>query len=1174
MPFHALLPALLFATAVYAVDPPIWVQQTDGEFITAADFNNDGSVDIAVVDRATGLVRRGHPAKYGIVWDATGTSGIAPVDGAACGRFLDVNRYALALCGETANRIGVMNLDAAGGLYDVYSVFPYQLAPVSLTGLDAVPSAGDELFCIARLTGDSTTYIKIHTSLPSGGFNSVDSTSNTKSYHYSGAVQPEAGGVPIVAAIKGTSNQLQLFGTNTHSATEGDYYEDLAITEDSRFIFGHYLAATPVGQFLVYTPGSLSALVLPLKPDGSGGYEFNTAMAYSIILPLTFATLNPGPDSGEVTVITTSGAVKVVAFNGTNFTTVTDLTVPLGSECVGAVPIPGATALYTLFDGNGDGISDSARAFVKISGNYQANMSVTQLPALSAATSTANILFFDGEPLVDTNISRVAAYRVKSWTTVNPGTPPLSEVRSLTDGGTSSGLGSPTLSSVNYLPPAATHQMVNQLTSDSSASALFAAVGESFSEVIFSPAGGVFDQAVQLTLTAPDPMNRIIVKIGNASWMTYSGPIWLFLDAQVSALAYNYATGRTTPIRSVSFAFTKSPEEMDSDNDGVPDFAEIDSGIDPDSGSDADDDGISDLDELINGTDPNDADSDGDGWTDRQELQAGTDPNDEHDEPASEEDLLNSLISAEEKQALFDLRVSPVPVDGTIPAFTRCATGATCRAYSFSGALLGVDISRNNGFAGVADASVAFTGLSTPMQAGLFALATPSHFNVSTPASDKMIGRELVALARPPELSETTPAYSWSGGSTHTETLAWISAAQTAYGASSRPVSSREMEYTDTVAALLLEALAARELYARGEIATNAASLFPHRTEPESLPHPGDDLIASLAARGPGGEDAFIPSESHEWLLSMVSTGQTASVVMLRSLALEIYEISSAENNDAPGLYPLPVDALRQLILAGTLPGGYTNLVGAADITLAAQGAADLLAGVPARPEVTLSLPAHNHGGNGQTVLLDPDSGLTYNLVNSENDPFPMEFAFALPTNATVLIYGFLNSDPGTSGADREVEVIEMTVTALPSVTPQDQDPNLLPDAYEMLTFGSTGASPDRDSDGDGFSELQEYLEGTDPTSALSAPATPAEDIGIPTVLIDSATGTVEISLDWPARYQSAFHFQLESTDDLASPFTEHPTAVLSGDGDRMRVNLSQGAEGAKRFYRVKVSLR
>lgn len=31
---------------------------------------------------------------------------------------------------------------------------------------------------------------------------------------------------------------------------------------------------------------------------------------------------------------------------------------------------------------------------------------------------------------------------------------------------------------------------------------------------------------------------------------------------------------------------------------------------------------------------------------------------------------------------------------------------------------------------------------------------------------------------------------------------------------------------------------------------------------------------------------------------------------------------------------------------------------------------------------------------------------------------------------------------------------------------------NLLPDAYELLVFGSTGAAPDRDLDGDGYDQI------------------------------------------------------------------------------------------------------
>ena len=65
--------------------------------------------------------------------------------------------------------------------------------------------------------------------------------------------------------------------------------------------------------------------------------------------------------------------------------------------------------------------------------------------------------------------------------------------------------------------------------------------------------------------------------------------------------------------------------EVDSDNDGIPDVVEEEQGTDPEN-SDSDGDGIDDNTEADNGTDPSNPDSDGDGIDDGTEADSGTDP--------------------------------------------------------------------------------------------------------------------------------------------------------------------------------------------------------------------------------------------------------------------------------------------------------------------------------------------------------------------------------------------------------------------------------------------------------------------------------------------------------------------------------------------------------------------
>jgi hypothetical protein len=208
-------------------------------------------------------------------------------------------------------------------------------------------------------------------------------------------------------------------------------------------------------------------------------------------------------------------------------------------------------------------------------------------------------------------------------------------------------------------------------------------------------------------------------------------------------------------------------------------------------------------------------------------------------------------------------------------------------------------------------------------------------------------------------------------------------------------------------------------------------------------------------------------------------------------------------------------------------------------------------------------------------VLASPDSGLRYSLVEADGDAFGLSLALAVPSNSTISVAGFLNGPDARRGANYELEVVSLTVTALPAPSLTDLNANLLPDDYERLVFGSAGAAPDRDLDSDTFSDLQEYLENTDPTNPSSVPGVEATALGAPEVALTVEGAGVTIAWAWPARYQSRFVFTVETTDSLhGAPFAVHATATAAGDGNALRCDLPLAPEGPTRFYRVRTALR
>jgi len=117
-----------------------------------------------------------------------------------------------------------------------------------------------------------------------------------------------------------------------------------------------------------------------------------------------------------------------------------------------------------------------------------------------------------------------------------------------------------------------------------------------------------------------------------------------------------------------------------------------------------------------------------------------------------------------------------------------------------------------------------------------------------------------------------------------------------------------------------------------------------------------------------------------------------------------------------------------------------------------------------------------------------------------------------------------------------------------------DADGDGLPDAWETQNFGATGASASADVDGDGTTNLMEYLADTDPRSGTS--------VFRPTSRVESGKFILTVPT------VSGRNYRVWGTANLQTAWTAHDT--ISGDGSTIAWEylLSQSS---RYFLRIEI---
>ena len=119
-----------------------------------------------------------------------------------------------------------------------------------------------------------------------------------------------------------------------------------------------------------------------------------------------------------------------------------------------------------------------------------------------------------------------------------------------------------------------------------------------------------------------------------------------------------------------------------------------------------------------------------------------------------------------------------------------------------------------------------------------------------------------------------------------------------------------------------------------------------------------------------------------------------------------------------------------------------------------------------------------------------------------------------------------------------------------------------IPDAWQYLYFGGLGVDPNADPDGDGMTNLQEYLAGTNPLLAT-------DQLRIITFATNN-TGT-SASLMWASTVARLYAIETR-TDLITGSWTLDPNfgSGFAPDAGSMTTRALVETSGPKRFFRVR----
>ena len=524
-----------------------FVYESAAEFFTSADFNGDGVADVLVLDKLTGNARVGYSDGLGnLTWSAPLVTGVANATGCAAGHFRFTTRDVLAVTAESLNRVNLLDLSNTNSATLFDSTGAGGLGPHSLASLPAAfgypPPPGGTLLIASSLNDAPAERLDLVNDFSVGANSSAGQVAETGSFERANAISFATNGPTLaVGLVRGTNDTLDVWQfTNTPALI----LSLSNLPSGSDYVFGNFNGEA-LPRFIFYQPGGSNLAIYPVIAT-NGGVAFGAATNVTASEPVQQVFyLQLGTNGGAMLRFGDGVQGMSLPDGGPAFSaTYRSGGGAAGNVFTGIAPL--ANGQFALFDAPTGSLTSVHEQVLNFDGTNFTQLSSSNLPPLTAGSTRANAWLFQLEPFVNRDAGFIASVNAADWSDVVSGLPGALNVVRESDGGTNSGLGTATTSSLGAPPAGAVNGLANQYNPAISIFTYSAPRAAEPVSVLISPPPGPYAGPVTISLSWPGSGLAYYRTSAADPWHNYSAPFLLTNDATVQY----YGSTIVNPIRS------------------------------------------------------------------------------------------------------------------------------------------------------------------------------------------------------------------------------------------------------------------------------------------------------------------------------------------------------------------------------------------------------------------------------------------------------------------------------------------------------------------------------------------------------------------------------------------------------------------------------------------------